>query len=85
MLQRQLPSFRTSSHKWITDERQYSFWMRITVPTTSLCPCSKENFESIHNHSAFARIARTSSAVEPAQSGKRRDQHLHLLSTGTTR
>jgi MptA/FolE2 family GTP cyclohydrolase len=38
-----------------------------------------ENFESIHNHSAFARIARTSPAGRPAQSGKRQDQYLRRL------
>jgi GTP cyclohydrolase FolE2 len=30
-----------------------------------------ENFESIHNHSAFARLAGFGSAVEPARSGRR--------------
>lgn len=157
----------------VSDAERYSFWMHVTVPATSLCPCSKEisaygahnqrshisieaelagkmaieeliaiaersascevygllkrqdekyvteraydnpkfvedlvrdvalalnqeprvgayvveaeNFESIHNHSAFARIVRTSLAVGSAQPGKRQDQHLHLLSTGTTR
>ncbi len=44
-----------------------------------------ENFESIHNHSAFARIARPSLAVGSTQSGKRQDQRLHLLSTATIR
>jgi GTP cyclohydrolase FolE2 len=44
-----------------------------------------ENFESIHNHSAFARIVRPIPAVGSAQSGKRQDQHLHLISAGATR
>ncbi len=44
-----------------------------------------ENFESIHNHSAFARIVRTSPAVGSTQSGKRQDQHLHLVFAGATR
>lgn len=26
----------------VLDDRQYSFWMHVTVPATSLCPCSKE-------------------------------------------
>ena len=26
----------------VSDEGRYSFWMRVTVPATSLCPCSKE-------------------------------------------
>ncbi len=34
-----------------------------------------ENFESIHNHSAFARIARSDPAVGPTQSGERQDPH----------
>ncbi len=151
----------------VSDEGRYSFWVHVTVPATSLCPCSKEisaygahnqrsnisieaelagemaieeliaiaersascevygllkrpdekyvteraydnpkfvedlvrdvalalnqeprvgayvveaeNFESIHNHSAFARIVRESLAVGSTQSGKRHDRHLHLL------
>lgn len=151
----------------VSDEGRYSFWTHVTVPATSLCPCSKEisaygahnqrshisieaelagemaieeliaiaernascevygllkrpdekyvteraydnpkfvedivrdvalalnqesrvgayvveaeNFESIHNHSAFARIVRTSPAVAPTRSGKRQDRYLHLL------
>ncbi|MGH8771740.1 MAG: GTP cyclohydrolase FolE2 [Burkholderiales bacterium] len=143
----------------VSDEGRHSFWMHVTVPATSLCPCSKEisaygahnqrshitieaelagemaieeliaiaersascevysllkredekyvteraydnpkfvedlvrdvalalnqeprvgayvveaeNFESIHNHSAFARIARTNPAEVPTQAGKR--------------
>lgn len=157
----------------VSDDGHYAFWMRVTVPATSLCPCSKEiseygahnqrshigieaelagqmaieeliaiaersascevygllkrqdekyvteraydnpkfvedlvrdvalalnqeprvgayvveaeNFESIHNHSAFARIARPIPAAGPAQPGKRQDPHLHLLSTGAIR
>jgi GTP cyclohydrolase FolE2 len=26
----------------VSDEGRYSFWMHVTVPATSLCPCSKE-------------------------------------------
>ena len=26
----------------VSDEGRYSFWMQVTVPATSLCPCSKE-------------------------------------------
>lgn len=38
-----------------------------------------ENFESIHNHSAFARIVRTSPRAISSQSGKPQDRHLQLL------
>lgn len=38
-----------------------------------------ENFESIHNHSAFARIVRDARASDAAKQDKRRDQRLHLL------
>ena len=157
----------------VSDEGRFSFWMHVTVPATSLCPCSKEisaygahnqrshirieagiagemtieelitiaersascevygllkradekyvteraydnpkfvedlvrdvalalnqeprvlayvveaeNFESIHNHSAFARIVRTSSAVRPTEPGKRQDRYLHVLSTRAAR
>ncbi len=153
----------------VSDDGRYSFWMHVTVPATSLCPCSKEisaygahnqrshigieaelagemtieeliaraeqcascevygllkrpdekyvteraydnpkfvedivrdvalalnqeprvrayvveaeNFESIHNHSAFARIVRAAPAAGSPQSGKRQDRHLHLLSS----
>ncbi len=156
----------------VSDEGRYSFWMHVTVPATSLCPCSKEisaygahnqrsqisieaelggemaieeliaiaersascevygllkradekyvteraydnpkfaedlvrdvalelnqepsvrayvveaeNFESIHNHSAFARLARPVPAAAPAHSGRRRDRHSNLLLMGTT-
>ena len=38
-----------------------------------------ENFESIHNHSAFARVVRKSLAVGFTQVDIRQDRHLHLL------
>lgn len=154
----------------VAEDGQYSFWMQVTVPVTSLCPCSKEisaygahnqrshvtieaelvgdlapeelirvaersascevygllkrpdekyvterayenpkfaedlvrdaalalnqeprvrayaieaqNFESIHNHSAFARIVRPAAAVAPAPTGRRADRHLHLVLPG---
>ena len=156
----------------VSDEGRYSFWMRVTVPATSLCPCSKEisaygahnqrsqisvatelegemaieeliaiaersascevygllkradekyvteraydnprfvedlvrdvalelhqeprvhaymveaeNFESIHHHSAFARLVRPNAHERSAHSGRRRDPHLNPLLTGTT-
>jgi GTP cyclohydrolase I len=40
-----------------------------------------ENFESIHNHSAFARLVRPARTAAAALSGER---HLHLLPTETT-
>jgi GTP cyclohydrolase IB len=157
----------------VSDAGRYSFWMHVTVPATSLCPCSKqisaygahnqrshisieaelagemaieqliaiaersascevygllkradekyvteraydnpkfvedlvrdvalalnreprvgayaveaENFESIHNHSAFARIVRKSPASWSTQPGRRHDQLLHLLLTGAAK
>ena len=42
-----------------------------------------ENFESIHNHSAFARLARPI-APEVPYSGSRRAPHLDLILTGAT-
>ena len=42
-----------------------------------------ENFESIHNHSAFARIERAHPAAGSAQPARRGDRH--LLSTEATR
>lgn len=151
----------------VAEDGHYSFWMHVTVPATSLCPCSKEisaygahnqrshigieaelagemaieeliaiaessascevygllkrqdekyvteraydnpkfvedmvrdvalalnreprvgayvaeveNFESIHNHSAFARIVRPSPVAGRAQPATRQDQYLHLL------
>jgi GTP cyclohydrolase FolE2 len=157
----------------VSNAGRYSFWMRVTVPATSLCPCSKEisaygahnqrshigidaelagemeiedliaiaehggscevfgllkrpdekyvtecaydnpkfvedivrdvalalnqdlrvgayvveaeNFESIHNHSAFARIVRTCPTSAPAQPGKRQDPYLRLLSAELAR
>ena len=44
-----------------------------------------ENFESIHNHSAFARIVRTSPVSGSTQSGKRQDPYLRLLSLEAAR
>ena len=44
-----------------------------------------ENFESIHNHSAFARIVRTSLAARCAQSGRRQHRRLHVLRTTVAR
>ena len=41
-----------------------------------------ENFESIHNHSAFARIVQPSPSVLSPLSAKRHDQNLHLLALG---
>ena len=157
----------------VSDAGRHSFWMRVTVPATSLCPCSKEisaygahnqrshvsidaeladvmaieeliaiaersgscevygllkrpdekyvteraydnpkfvedlvrdvalalnqdsrvrgyvveaeNFESIHNHSAYARIVRTSPASGSTQSRKRQDSYLRLLSLEAAR
>ena len=40
------------------------------------------NFESIHNHSAFARIVRPASGVPPKEREKRPDRHLHLVLPG---
>ena len=156
----------------VSDEGRYSFWMHVTVPATSLCPCSKEisaygahnqrsqisidaeladplaieeliavaersascevygllkradekyvteraydnpkfvedlvrdvalelnleprvhayvveaeNFESIHNHSAFARLVRPVAPEASASSGGRRAPHLKLQLLGTT-
>jgi MptA/FolE2 family GTP cyclohydrolase len=42
-----------------------------------------ENFESIHNHSAFARLARPI-APDVQNSGSRRAPHLDLILTGAT-
>jgi len=44
-----------------------------------------ENFESIHNHSAFARIVRPSMEAGPTHSGQRHARRLHVLSTGAAR
>lgn len=38
-----------------------------------------ENFESIHNHSAFARIMRPNSTDRPIERKERQGQHLQLL------
>ena len=157
----------------VAADGRYSFWMHVTVPATSLCPCSKEisdygahnqrshigieaelagemaieeliaiaersascevygllkrqdekyvteraydnpkfvedivrdvalalnqeprvgayvveaeNFESIHNHSAFARIVRPGPAAGTAPPGRRQDQPLHFLPARATR
>jgi GTP cyclohydrolase FolE2 len=154
----------------VSDTGQYTFWMQVMVPATSLCPCSKEisaygahnqrshisieaeivgemaideliaiaetnascevygllkrrdekyvteraydnpkfvedlvrdvalalnqeprvgayvveaeNFESIHNHSAFARIVQPSPSVLSTLLGKRHSRNLHLLPMG---
>ncbi|MGQ0656783.1 MAG: GTP cyclohydrolase FolE2 [Chromatiales bacterium] len=154
----------------VSAEGRYSFWMHVTVPATSLCPCSKEisaygahnqrshisieaelagamaieeliaiaersascevygllkrpdekyvteraydnpkfvedlvrdvalslnqeprvsayvieaeNFESIHNHSAFARLLRPSSTDGPVRGKRRQGKTLQLLVTG---
>jgi GTP cyclohydrolase FolE2 len=156
----------------VSGEGRYSFWMHVTVPATSLCPCSKEisaygahnqrsqisietelagemaieeliaiaersascevygllkradekyvteraydnpkfvedlvrdvalelnqeprvrayvveaeNFESIHNHSAFARLVRSIAPQESAHSGGRRGPHQNVRLMGTT-
>jgi hypothetical protein len=45
-----------------SEEGRYSFFMQVSVPATSLWPrvrtyvIEAEDFESIHNHSAFARL-----------------------------
>lgn len=157
----------------VSGEGRYSFWMHVTVPATSLCPCSKEisaygahnqrshigietevagempieeliaiaersascevygllkrsdekyvteraydnpkfvedlvrdvalalnreprvgeyvveaeNFESIHNHSAFARIVRTSLPVGAGQPGTEWGKHRQFPIAGATR
>jgi hypothetical protein len=43
-----------------------------------------ENFASIHNHSAFARLVRPIGPQETARPGARRGPHLNLLLTGTS-
>lgn len=41
----------------ISDDGQYSFWMRVEVPATSLCPCSKEISEyGAHNQRSCISI-----------------------------
>jgi MptA/FolE2 family GTP cyclohydrolase len=43
-----------------------------------------ENFESIHNHSAFARLVRSIAPQESAHSGGRRGPHQNVRLMGTT-
>jgi GTP cyclohydrolase I len=41
----------------ISEEGAYSFWMEVSVPATSLCPCSKEISEyGAHNQRSCIRI-----------------------------
>jgi len=41
----------------MSDEGGYSFWMDVTVPATSLCPCSKEiSAYGAHNQRSHIRI-----------------------------
>ncbi len=41
----------------MSDEGRYSFWMDVTVPATSLCPCSKEiSAYGAHNQRSHIRI-----------------------------
>jgi GTP cyclohydrolase FolE2 len=41
----------------VADDGAYSFWMRVTVPATSLCPCSKEiSAYGAHNQRSYITI-----------------------------
>lgn len=41
----------------VSDEGEYSFWMHVTVPATSLCPCSKAISEyGAHNQRTYITI-----------------------------
>ena len=41
----------------VSDDGRYSFWMDVTVPATSLCPCSKEiSAYGAHNQRSHIRI-----------------------------
>ena len=40
----------------VSDEGRYSFWMHVTVPATSLCPCSKE-ISAYGAHNQRSRIS----------------------------
>jgi GTP cyclohydrolase I len=41
----------------VSDDGRYSFWMHITVPATSLCPCSKEiSAYGAHNQRSLISI-----------------------------
>jgi GTP cyclohydrolase FolE2 len=44
-------------HGSVTEDGAYSFWMHVTVPATSLCPCSKEISEyGAHNQRTYVTI-----------------------------
>ncbi|HEY7765383.1 MAG TPA: GTP cyclohydrolase FolE2, partial [Aestuariivirgaceae bacterium] len=41
----------------VSAESEYSFWMQVSVPATSLCPCSKEiSAYGAHNQRSIIRI-----------------------------
>jgi MptA/FolE2 family GTP cyclohydrolase len=41
----------------VSAESEYSFWMHVSVPATSLCPCSKEiSAYGAHNQRSIIRI-----------------------------
>ena len=41
----------------VREDARYSFWMRISVPATSLCPCSKEiSAYGAHNQRSIIRV-----------------------------
>jgi GTP cyclohydrolase FolE2 len=41
----------------VSDQGEYSFWLHVTVPVTSLCPCSKEISEyGAHNQRSHVAI-----------------------------
>ena len=41
----------------VTEKEQYSFWMQVSVPATSLCPCSKEiSAYGAHNQRSLIRV-----------------------------
>ena len=44
-----------------------------------------QNFESIHNHSAFARLVRPEPAIGSAESAKQLEPHLRRFHTGASR
>jgi GTP cyclohydrolase FolE2 len=44
-------------HGSVSEDGEYSFWMHVTVPATSLCPCSKEISEyGAHNQRTYVTI-----------------------------
>jgi GTP cyclohydrolase FolE2 len=44
-------------HGSVSEAGEYSFWMHVTVPATSLCPCSKEISEyGAHNQRTYVTI-----------------------------